>query len=104
MKNIPYFVLFFALVSCIQEKKESVNQPDDLYRFNSNLSPRWVSFENSTGAKGSGGMENNGGKGHPSDQIKAGETKIFLDIEDHEGFGNVPECARYNSPRPSIIV
>ena len=29
---------------------------------------------------------------------------IFIDIEEHEGFGNVPECARYNSPRPSIIV
>ena len=81
MKSITYLFLFFSLVSCIQEKKESVNHSDDLYRFNSNLSPRWVSFENSTGAKGSGGMENNGGKGHPSDQIKAGETKIFLDIE-----------------------
>lgn len=50
----------------------------NLYEFDSNSSPRWSSFENITAAKGMGGMENNGAKGHPSDGLAAGETKVLL--------------------------
>ncbi len=41
---------------------------------------RWVSFENPSGARGSGGVENKGAKGHPFDHVRAGETKTLLDI------------------------
>jgi hypothetical protein len=55
--------------------------PGNVYEYTDNIEPRWISFENITGSKGRGGMENNGAKGHPSDIIKAGETKTMLDIE-----------------------
>lgn len=42
---------------------------------------KWVSFENPRGEKGKGGWENNGAKGHPSELLKAGETKTLLDVE-----------------------
>lgn len=41
---------------------------------------RWASFENSTAAPGSGGRENRGAKGHPSDTLDPGETKTLLDV------------------------
>lgn len=50
----------------------------NLFQFDSTLSPRWACFENPTAAKGKAAMENNGAKGHPSDEIKAGETKVLM--------------------------
>jgi D-arabinan exo alpha-(1,3)/(1,5)-arabinofuranosidase (non-reducing end) len=41
---------------------------------------RWISFENPTGARGQGGIENAGAKGHAFDNIPAGETKTLLDM------------------------
>ncbi len=45
------------------------------------LEPRWNSFENPTSEKGMGGTENQGAKGHPYDYLKAGETKVLLDVQ-----------------------
>ncbi|MBL0160433.1 MAG: DUF2961 domain-containing protein [Bryobacterales bacterium] len=42
---------------------------------------RWSSFENPTAAKGAGGAENRGAKGHAFDAIAAGETKTLLDVK-----------------------
>ena len=42
--------------------------------------PRWINFENHTGEKGKGGMENNGGKGHPCEIFNAGEEKVLCDF------------------------
>jgi len=42
---------------------------------------RWSSFENPTAAKGAGGRENRGAKGHAFDAIAAGETKTLLDVK-----------------------
>ncbi|MBN8576912.1 MAG: DUF2961 domain-containing protein [Cytophagales bacterium] len=39
---------------------------------------RWASFENPTGAKGKGGIENNRAKGHPNEMFAPGETKTLL--------------------------
>ena len=52
-----------------------------LFQFDSTSTPRWSSFENPTAAKGKAGMENFGAKGHPSDEINAGETKVLLDTK-----------------------
>jgi hypothetical protein len=43
--------------------------------------PRWINFENHTGEKGKGAMENNGGKGHPCEIFNAGEEKVLCDFE-----------------------
>jgi hypothetical protein len=40
----------------------------------------WVSFENRTGEKGAAGQSNQGAKGHPSDQILAGDSCELLNI------------------------
>lgn len=37
--------------------------------------PRWINFENKTGEKGAGGMENNGAKGHAFEHFENGEEK-----------------------------
>ena len=52
-----------------------------LYTYSDHAETRWVSFENINGAKGQGGMENFGAKGHPCDFIRAGESKTLLEID-----------------------
>lgn len=69
-----------ALLICCTEKK-SVPSDSALYKFNDNVSTRWSSPENLNGAPGQGGKENDGGKGHPFDPIKAGQTLTLLDIQ-----------------------
>ena len=56
-------------------------QSKNLFEFDANSSPRWSSFENITAEKGKGGMENNGAKGHPSNGIEPGETKVLLNVQ-----------------------
>jgi hypothetical protein len=51
------------------------------YKVPSESDTRWISFENPQGAKGAGGKENKGAKGHPADQITAGETKVLMDVQ-----------------------
>ena len=41
---------------------------------------RWASFENQTAERNRGGLENKGGKGHPSDRLAAGGTVSLLDV------------------------
>ena len=52
-----------------------------MFEYSANIEPRWVSFENNSGSRGRGGMENNGAKGHACDSITAGATKTLLNIE-----------------------
>lgn len=58
-----------------------VSMHRDLFEFDSSSTPAWSSFENITAAKGKGGMENNGAKGHPSDALEPGETKVLLNVK-----------------------
>lgn len=55
-------------------------QAQELYRYQDTAS-RWISLENPTGARGAGGVENEGAKGHPFGSIKAGEAMVLADIE-----------------------
>ena len=52
----------------------------ELYEFPEGVKTRWQSFENPTGEKGKGGMENRGAKGHAMDVIPAGRAKTLLDV------------------------
>lgn len=52
-----------------------------LYRFQEDGRPRWASPENREAAKGAGGQENRGGKGHAFDTLPAGASITLADIE-----------------------
>jgi hypothetical protein len=51
----------------------------ELYRMSSEQT-RWASFENQSGAKGRGGLENQGAKGDPEQEVRPGEAKVLLDV------------------------
>ncbi|MEO8111454.1 MAG: glycoside hydrolase family 172 protein [Ginsengibacter sp.] len=63
--------------NCLVAKAQILSNKN-LFQFDSTSVPRWATFENPTAAKGKAAMENNGAKGHPSDEIKAGETKVLM--------------------------
>lgn len=79
--SLVVLILFF-IFSCqnVEEKtlSEILNAP--LFEYQ-DLEPRWNSFENPTSEKGAGGWENKGAKGHPSDDLKAGESKVLMDVQ-----------------------
>jgi hypothetical protein len=53
----------------------------ELYKVPSEIETRWSSFENPSAGKGIGGSENKKAKGHPSETILPGETKILLNTK-----------------------
>ncbi|MBA4139516.1 MAG: DUF2961 domain-containing protein [Segetibacter sp.] len=67
------FVLFL-IISCSVEAQE-------LYKVPANIQTGWSSFENPTAGKGKGGWENKGAKGHASEHLKPGESKVLLNIQ-----------------------
>ena len=78
MKKI--FILFIAVTWFLKPVSGQALSSRHLFEFDSTSSPRWSSFENITAEKGKGGMENNGAKGHPSNGIEIGETKVLLNV------------------------
>jgi hypothetical protein len=74
----PLLLIFFF--SCTSTPSK-INNSDLLYAYNGNTETRWSSGENLNGIKGAGGKENNGAKGHPTDNIDAGTTRTLLDIQ-----------------------
>ncbi len=52
----------------------------DLARKRSDAETRWALFENPAAAKGQGGSENNGAKGHAFDSLQPGETRSLLTV------------------------
>lgn len=52
----------------------------DLFRYQPGEQTRWVSPENPTGAKGAGGRENNGAKGHAFETIAKGGAHVLADL------------------------
>ncbi|WPU91466.1 glycoside hydrolase family 172 protein [Mucilaginibacter sabulilitoris] len=53
----------------------------ELYTLPADADTRWVSFENHTGKKGKGGMENKTAKGHSSEWVNAGKSVTLLDFD-----------------------
>ncbi len=51
-----------------------------LYKYQDSQ-PRWVNFENHTGVKGAGGIENQGAKGHAWEPFAVGEEKVLCDLD-----------------------
>jgi hypothetical protein len=86
MKNNLLILLIIIAISACDCKHHSGNMaknstPQNMFSYTDNLEPRWVSFENITGEKSRGGMENSGAKGHACDSIRAGATKTLLKMD-----------------------
>jgi hypothetical protein len=74
-----FLLVIFSFVSVIALGQFPSNK--NLYQFDSTSTSRWSSFENPKAEKGKGAMENHGAKGHPSDEIRPGETKTLLNTK-----------------------
>ena len=73
--NISLFLIFtFCALS-----NQIVSQ--ELYEIPENTTTGWSSFENPDAAKGSGGVENKGAKGHAFNKIEAKKSVTLLDIK-----------------------
>ncbi len=75
--NLSSLILMFFLIGTLF----STTRAQELYSVPKDKETRWFSFENITGEKGAGGMENKGAKGHPDNQLKAGSTLTLLDFD-----------------------
>jgi hypothetical protein len=82
-KPIIFLILIVACSCNNGNKSKNAGSliPSNLFEYSDNIEPRWASFENINAAKGKGGMENNGAKGHACDSITAGATKTLLNID-----------------------
>jgi len=72
-----FFMILLFIQGCSQPEQKAGNE---LYSVPSGTQTRWQSFENPSGEKGKGGMENRGAKGHPYDRIHAGKSIVLLDV------------------------
>jgi hypothetical protein len=54
---------------------------EELFDVSTDKQTRWYSFENPTAAKGEGGQENRGAKGHAFDTLPAGKTVTLMQDE-----------------------
>lgn len=72
------FILAFGLMCAMALLPATATE---LYEMPSGVQSRWTSFENPDGAKGAGGMSNNGGKGAAFEPVAPGEAKVLLDVQ-----------------------
>ena len=68
----------YVIVLCFLTISSGAQQ---LFEIPGDADTRWISFENPTGKKGSGAMENKGAKGNASQWIKAGDSIVLVDYK-----------------------
>lgn len=73
--------LLCALAALFVGGKVIAQDNSDLYRYRADERTQWFSPENRAGAKGAGGIANNGAKGHAWDTIPAGGTYVLADVK-----------------------
>jgi hypothetical protein len=78
LKLTGLILIVHLLISC-QSNTDIQNETigKNLYAYR-NVETRWSSFENINAEKGKGGMENKGAKGHPCQQLSAGDSVVLL--------------------------
>ena len=77
------FLIITTLAAVVMDGCSHRNRSSqsDLYCFQDDIQSRCFNFENHTGAKGNGGKENRGAKGHAFERLKPGEKKIMFDLQ-----------------------
>jgi Protein of unknown function (DUF2961) len=75
--------LLAALITALIATSAAAQTSDRpaLYQFQPDSDPRWASPENPTAARGAGGRENKGAKGHAFETIPAGRSHVLADID-----------------------
>jgi hypothetical protein len=68
--------LFLLLMLCAMSMTAQ-----ELFEIPNGKQTRWTSFENATGAKGAGGKENDGAKGHAFDMVEPGGSRTMTDYK-----------------------
>jgi D-arabinan exo alpha-(1,3)/(1,5)-arabinofuranosidase (non-reducing end) len=81
MKLFITLTVTTLLMASILVPSQAQELNSDIYKKRTDVESRWISFENPTGAKGAGGRENLGAKGHAFDSLKAGQTREILKVE-----------------------
>jgi Protein of unknown function (DUF2961) len=76
--NKLIYIIALPLLLCLFS---TLAKAQELYDLPADAESRWVSFENRTGEKGKGGMENNTAKGHASEWVNAGQSITLLDFD-----------------------
>ena len=71
---------------------------DPLYHMPSSSQTRWISFENPSGAPGSGGRANRGAKGSAYRPVAAGQTVVLADFEGSGSIRRIWFTLRDRSP------
>ena len=71
---------WLAVSASVLAAPAAAQELGDLYRYQSAEQTRWVSPENPTGAKGAGGIENKGAKGHAFETIPIGASHVLADV------------------------
>ena len=59
----------------------AADNQSELFRYRASEQTRWISPENPAGAKGAGGLENKGAKGHAFETIALGGSHVLADIK-----------------------
>jgi len=78
----PLLLLLAAFFTLLGVRAEAqVNPSQDVFRLPDKVQPRWFSFENPTGGKGTAAFTNKGAKGNAWEPIPAGKTKTLMEIE-----------------------
>lgn len=72
MKRFLILILAVSLTSA---------NAQELFEIPSGRQTRWTSFENPSGAKGVGGKENKGAKGHAFDMVEPGGSRVMVDYK-----------------------
>jgi hypothetical protein len=73
--------LLVATTALLFGAQAAARDNSGLYRYRAGEQTHWASPENRQGAKGAGGLENKGGKGHAWDEIPAGASYVLADIK-----------------------
>src|SRR5690242_87338 len=73
LMRLLFFLLCLANLSLQAQEMYTMPTP--------NTQTRWSSFENLSAAKGAGGKENKGAKGHPAEFIQPLQSKVLLEVK-----------------------
>jgi hypothetical protein len=73
--------LLGAIFALLVAGGAEAQDPSELFRYQASEHTHWASPENRQAAKGAGGIENKGAKGHAWDNIHPGATYVLADVK-----------------------